>query len=456
MAMFKRKIYEDMLEWKKTKGHKPLIIKGLRQIGKTTIAEEFGKNNYKSVILLDFRKDISLHSIFDGDFDIDQITFAITLKKKDAKLLPNDTLFIFDEIQDCPNARASLKYFALDGRYDVIATGSLLGIKNYRTTVKPSRGIPVGFEDYLEMKPMDYEEFLWANGVDSNFLDRIKENVIQLTPIQTFIHNEMLMYFNKYLIVGGMPEVVAKYIESNDFNQVRKIQKRILSDYEADFGTHLNDNNEVVVDNNAKTKILETFYSIPRQLAKENQKFQYSSISKNAKGREYKTAIEWLEDYGLISLCHNLSALELPFDHFAIEDVFKIYVNDTGLYLAMLDDDIPDDIINGKMGNGKGAIYENVVADALNKANKKLYYFHKNSGLEIDFIQKYNQDICLVEVKSKTGQTKSATTILDNYDKYHIKQLIKLSRNNIGYKEKIYTFPYYLTSFILGNNRKMD
>jgi len=274
MAMFKRKIYEDMLEWKKTKGHKPLIIKGLRQIGKTTIAEEFGKNNYKSVILLDFRKDISLHSIFDGDFDIDQITFAITLKKKDAKLLPNDTLFIFDEIQDCPNARASLKYFALDGRYDVIATGSLLGIKNYRTTVKPSRGIPVGFEDYLEMKPMDYEEFLWANGVDSNFLDRIKENVIQLTPIQTFIHNEMLMYFNKYLIVGGMPEVVAKYIESNDFNQVRKIQKRILSDYEADFGTHLNDNNEVVVDNNAKTKILETFYSIPRQLAKENQKMQ--------------------------------------------------------------------------------------------------------------------------------------------------------------------------------------
>ena len=164
--MFKRKIYDEILKWKNTPKHKPLIIKGLRQIGKTTIVKEFGKNNYDSVIFLDFRKDISLHAIFDGDFDINQITFAITLRKKDAKLIPNKTLFIFDEIQDCPNARASLKYFAEDGRYDVIATCSLLGIKNFRITKKPSRGIPVGFEDFLEMKPMDFEEFLWANSIN--------------------------------------------------------------------------------------------------------------------------------------------------------------------------------------------------------------------------------------------------------------------------------------------------
>ena len=447
--MFKRKAYDEILNWKKTKNHKPLIIKGLRQIGKTTIANEFGKRNYKSVILLDFRKNVSLHSIFDGDFDVDQITFAITVRKTDAKLIPYETLFIFDEIQDCPNARSSLKYFYEDGRYDVIATGSLLGIKNYRNTEKSSRGIPVGYEEYLDMKPMDFEEFLWANNINETTVDILNNNLKDLKQIQPFVHNEMLDYFNKYLCIGGMPEVVAKYIETNDFNQVRRIQKRILKDYEADFGTHLNENNEIVVDNYAKTKILETFYSIPRQLAKENQKFQYSTIAKNAKGREYKTSIEWLEDYGLISLCRNLTALELPLDAFANNDVFKIYVNDTGLYIAMLDDDVPAEIFNGKMGNGKGAIYENVIADALNKNNIKLYYYHKDSGLEIDFIQKYNSEISLIEVKAKSGKTKSSAYILSNYDKYHVRQLIKFSANNIGFKENNYTIPYYLVSFMI-------
>ncbi len=447
--MFKRKVYEEMLKWKNTKDHKPLIIKGLRQIGKTTIAREFGKNNYKSVILLDFRKEISLYAIFDGDFDIDQITFEITLRKKDAKLIPNDTLFIFDEIQDCPNARSSLKYFYEDGRYDVIATGSLMGIKNFRVTKKPSRGIPVGFEDYLDMKPMDFVEFLWANNISENIINMIKININDLKPIQPFVHNEMLNLFNKYICIGGMPEVVAKYIETNDFNEVRRVQRRIITDYEADFGTHLNDNNEIIVDEYAKAKILEIFHSIPRQLAKENQKFQYSTISKNAKGRDYKTSIEWLEDYGLISLCRNLSTPEIPFDEFAIDDIFKIYVNDTGLYIAMLDDDIPSDIINGKMGNGKGAIYENIVADAFSKNNYKLYYFHKDSGLEIDFIQKFKSKPCLIEVKAKTGRTKSASVVLNNYEKYHVDQLIKFSSNNIGYNDGLYTFPYYAVSFLM-------
>ncbi len=446
--MFKRKAYDEMLEWKNNRNHKPLIIRGLRQIGKTTIAEEFGKNNYKSVILLDFRKDVSLHAIFDGDFDVEQITFAITLKKKDAVLIPHDTLFIFDEIQDCPNARSSLKYFAKDGRFDVIATGSLLGIKNFRTTKKPSRGIPVGSEEYLEMKPMDFEEFLWANNINESVIDSLKTSLNELKPIQPFIHNEMLSYYNKYLCIGGMPEVVAKYIETNDFNKVRKVQLRILADYEADFGTHLNDDNEIVVDEYAKAKILDTFHSIPKQLAKENQKFQYSVISKNAKSREYKTAIEWLEDYGLVSLCYNLSTLELPLDAFAIKDVFKIYVNDTGLYLAMLDDDISQNIIDGKMGNGKGAIYENVIADALNKLGMKLYYFRKDTGLEVDFIQKYKSKVSLIEVKAKSGKTKSSAYILNEYEKYHVDQLIKLSSNNIGHTDNIYTIPYYLVSFL--------
>ena len=447
--MFKRKVYDEMLKWKNTKNHKPLIIRGLRQIGKTTIAKDFAKDNYKSIILLDFRKEPSLHSLFDGDFNIDDITFAITLRKKDATFIPNDTVLIFDEIQDCPNARSSLKYFALDGRYDIIATGSMLGIKNYRTTKKNLRGIPVGYEDYIDMKPMDFEEFLWANNINNDIISSLKDSITNLKQINSFIHKEMLDLFNKYLCIGGMPEAVDKYIETNDFNQVRKIQKRILADYEAEFGTHLNDNGEIVVDYYAKARILDTFHSIPRQLAKENQKFQYSVISKNAKRREYKTSIDWLEDYGLISLCHNLTSLELPLDSFAVEDVFKIYVNDTGLYIAMLDDDIPSNIINNSMGNGKGAIYENVIADALSKTNLKLYYYRKDSGLEIDFINKYNSKVCLVEVKAKSGKAKSASYILDNYDKYHIDQLLKFSSNNIGKANKILTFPYYLISFVL-------
>ena len=447
--MFKRKIYDMMLQWKSDVNHKPLIIRGLRQTGKTTIVKEFAKNNYNNVFFLDFRKDISLHSLFDGDFNIDNLIFSLSLRIKDVKAVPYETVFIFDEIQDCPNARSSLKYFSLDGRFDVIATGSLLGIKNYRITKKLSRGIPVGFEDYLDMKPMDFEEFLWANGVEEDIIKLMKKSVDDLKPLPQFIHDEMLDMFNRYICIGGMPEVVDTYITSNDFNQLRKVQKRILNDFEADFGIHLNDNNEVVDDNFAKTRILETFHSIPRQLAKENQKFQYSTITKNAKGREYKTAINWLEDYGLISLCHNLSLLELPFDSFSSDDIFKIYVNDTGLYIAMLDEDTPNEIINGKLGTGKGGIYENIIADAFNKMGMKLYYYHKDSGLEIDFIQKYKSRLCLIEVKAKSGKAKSTSYILENKDKYNIDQMIKFSSNNIGFKDERITFPYYLVSFVM-------
>ena len=446
--MFKRKIYDEILKWKNSINHKPLIISGLRQIGKTTIVENFAKENYESVIKLDFRKDASLHEIFDGDFDIDSIIFSLSLKNKDYKFIPNKTCFIFDELQDCPNARSSLKYFALDGRFDVICTGSLLGIKNYRSTKKPFREIPVGFEDYLLMKPMDFEEFLWANSINQSIIDNLKQCIEKHTPVNSFMHQKMLDLFNRYICIGGMPEVVNAYVKSNDFNEVRKIQKRILKSFEADFGTHLNDNNEIVVDDKAKAKIIATFKSIPNQLAKDNQKFQYSVIMKNAKGRDYKTAIEWLEDYGLISCCYNLTLPELPFDSFIIPNYFKIYTTDSGLFIAMLDDDTPDLIINNKLKIAKGAIYENIVADAFSKLGKKLYFYHKQSGLEIDFITNLHKEAVLIEVKAKSGNTKASKEILENKGKYQINKLIKLTSQNIGYSENIFTYPYYLTSFI--------
>ena len=446
--MFKRKIYNQLLNWKNQQSHKPLIIKGLRQIGKTTIVTKFANENYESVIILDFRKDFSLHKIFDGDFDIDEIIFSLSLKHKTARFIPNKTVLIFDELQDCPNARSSLKYFALDGRYDIICTGSLLGIKNYRITHKQSRGIPVGFEEIIEMKPMDFEEFLWANSINQEIIDNLYKSIRESSKINDFIHEKMLDLFNKYICVGGMPEVVVTYIKTNNFNEVRKVQRRILMSFESDFGTHLDDNYDIVTDDNARAKILATFNSIPNQLAKDNQKFQYSVISKNAKGREYKSSLEWLENYGLISRCYNLTLPEIPFEFFKVEETFKIYLNDSGLYLAMLEDNIPDLIINSKLKIAKGAIYENVVAETFSKLGRKLFYYRKNSGLEIDFITEYNSKAVLVEVKARSGQAKSAKEILGNKEKYNINTLIKLTANNISRSQNVLYYPYYLTSFL--------
>lgn len=446
--MFKRKIYNQLLNWKNQQSHKPLIIKGLRQIGKTTIVTQFANENYESIIILDFRKDVSLHKIFDGDFDIDEIIFSLSLKYKTAKFIPYKTVLIFDELQDCPNARSSLKYFALDGRYDIICTGSLLGIKNYRITHKQSRGIPVGFEEIIEMKPMDFEEFLWANSINQEIIDNLYKSIRESAKINDFIHEKMLDLFNKYICVGGMPEVVDTYIKTNNFNEVRKVQRRILMSFESDFGTHLDDNYDIVVDDNARAKILATFNSIPNQLAKDNQKFQYSVISKNAKGREYKSSIEWLENYGLISRCYNLTLPEIPFEFFKVEETFKIYLNDSGLYLAMLEDNIPDLIINSKLKIAKGAIYENIVAETFSKLGRKLFYYRKNSGLEIDFITEYNSKAVLVEVKTRNGHAKAAKEILENKEKYNINTLIKLTANNVSRSQNVLIYPYYLTSFL--------
>ena len=250
------------------------------------------------------------------------------------------------------------------------------------------------------------------------------------------------------MCIGGMPEVIDTYIRTNDFNEVRKVQKRILLSFESDFGTHLNNNNEIIFDDSTRAKIIATFHSIPNQLAKDNPKFQYSVITKNAKSREYKSSIDWLENYGLVSRCYNLSLPQIPFDYFKIEDTFKLYLNDTGLYIAMLEDDVPDLIINNKLKIAKGAIYENIVAEAFSKLGRKLFYYRKNSGLEIDFITEYNSEPVLVEVKAKSGHAKAAKEVLENKEKYNINTLIKLTANNISKNNNILNYPYYLTSFV--------
>lgn len=452
--MLKRKITDYLVNWKNNTNKVPLVIKGLRQIGKTYIVKEFAKTNYENAFILDFRKQSSIHSIFDEDFDIDNIVLAISsLPKenhiiKDSKMVPYKTLLVFDELQDCPNARSSLKYFKEDGRFDVICTGSLLGIKGYRINKSPSRGIAVGSEEQIEMFPMDFEEFLWAFNIDKNIIDKLKYCIDERKPFPTFLHEKFLDLIRKYICVGGMPEVVKKFIETNDLGEVKKVQNRLISDYKSDFGTHINDNNEIETNDLEKTKILDVFDSIPKQLAKENKKFQYSVIDKKAKSRTHESAIKRLKNYGLIDICYNLSTIEEPQDFFCIKDQFKIYVSDIGLLVAMLGENIQFKILSNDLGIGKGMIYENLIAETLHKLGKPLYYFSKTSGLEIDFISNIYSKTYLVEVKAKSGNTKSARTILDD-PKYNVSNLLKLTAQNISVVQNIITAPYYSAFYIL-------
>ena len=452
----KRKITKYLEDWKSKKNRIPLVIKGLRQVGKTHIVKEFAVHNYSNAFILDFRKQLSIRSIFNGDFDIDRIsTYISSLPSenkliKNSKMIPYETILIFDEIQDCPNARSSLKYFKEDGRFDVICTGSLLGIDGYRIGNNQSRGIAVGSEEQIEMYPMDFEEFLWAVGVNNDFLEVIKQCFDKRIMIPDFIHEQFLELVKKYICVGGMPEVVNKFVETFDIGEARKIQRRLLNDYKSDFGAHINDKNELVVNELEKARISDVFNSVPKQLAKENKKFQYSLIKKSAKARTYEAAIKWLKSYGLIDICYNLSTIEEPFEFFSIEDNFKIYFADIGLLIAMLSDGIPFKILSNELNIGKGMIYENLIADAFHKLGKPLYFFSKDSGLKIDFIATIYNKPYLVEAKARDGNAKSARTVLNN-PKYHVNNLLKLTSQNIGEVNSVLTTPYYLAFYALSH-----
>lgn len=450
----KRKILKSLVDWKARTNRVPLVVKGLRQVGKTYIVKEFAKKYYENAFILDFRKQPSLSSVFEGDFDIDRISLYISSLPKEnslidgSKMVPHKTILIFDELQDCPNARSSLKYFKEDGRYDVVCTGSLLGIEGYRIGRNVSRGIAVGSEEQIEMYPMDFEEFLWANGVDEKLINIAKECFENKQQVPAYLHEQFLDWTRKYICVGGMPEAVQKFIDTNSIAETRKVQKRLIDGYKADFGSHINDKNELVINEMEKTRILEVFNSVTKQLAKENKKFQYSLVDKKAKSRTHEDAVKWLKNYGLIDICHNLSALEEPFDFVSILDNFKIYVSDIGLLVSMLEDDVTFKILSNDLGMGKGMIYENLVADAFHKLGKPLYFFSKSSGLEIDFVTTLFGKPYLVEAKAKNGNTKSSKTVLDDPN-YKVDSLLKLTSQNVGFVGKTITSPYYLSFYLL-------
>lgn len=432
--MLKRKIEQVLKDWKNSDNHNPLIIKGCRQCGKTFSARQFAKGNYKYEVYINFLKNPSYSSIFNGSLEVDNLIIMMSaLLGPEAIFKEHETIIILDEIQECPQARTALKFFKEDGRFDVIATGSLLGIKGYKEQV---RSIPVGYETMIEMHPLDFEEFLWANGISSSLIEILNKSLINETPIPEAIHIKMKELLLHYIIVGGMPDAVKTFVNTKQMNMVLNIQRNIINSYKDDMVKYASK-----ID---KPLIKECFESIPKQLSKENKKFQYSLIKKHGSSSEYLGSIQWIEDAGIIARCYNLSTIELPLDGNSIANVFKVYMQDTGLFISMLEEGTQFDILQGNLYGYKGAIFENYIADIFTKMNRKLYYFHKESGLEIDFVIRYKSKATLIEVKANKGNTKSTKTILENFERYHVEQAIKLGDYNIGRDDKILTIPLYL------------
>ncbi len=436
--MLKRKIVDQLLAWKANPNHKPVIIKGCRQCGKTFAALHFAQENYRSVVYINFFENPGAKDIFAGSLDVDQITMmASAYLGASTRFVPGETILILDEIQECPQARTALKFFSLDGRYDVIGTGSLLGVAGYS---KEPASIPVGYETLINMHPLDFEEFCWANDISDSMIEMLRSHLEAETPVPPALHSRMRSLLLEYTVVGGMPDAVQSFVNNRDMASVLRIQRDIVRAYEDDMVKYA-----PAAD---KPLIKQCFQSIPRQLAKENKKFQYSLAKKGSTAARFAGSLQWIEDAGIITRCNNLSITELPLDGNAIDDQFKIYMADTGLFVSMLEDGTQFDILNGNLFGYKGGIYENLIADVFSKMDRKLYYFRKDSGLELDFVIRYKGKCVPVEVKANDGNAKSIKTVLKHPEKYHVESAIKLADLNIGRTGEILTLPHYL-AFLL-------
>lgn len=439
--MLKRKIETYLAGWKNTENRKPLVIKGIRQCGKTFIVRKFAKENYENVIYINFVLEPDKKSAFIGNIDVDTITLNLSALIPDSRFIEGKTCIILDEIQECKEARTSLKSFHIDGRFDVIATGSLLGVKGYGNKKKKDSeegqdSVPVGYETIIDMYPLDFEEFLWANGIGDAVVDSVKSCFKNEKPVPEGIHKAMMELLYRYVIVGGLPEAVNCFLETKNIGLIYKVQRNLITEYEEDMVKYADDAD--------KPRIRECFESIPRQLAKENKKFQYSVIRKGGRASQYIGSIQWLEDAGIARRCYNLQATELPLEGNSIQDCFKVYTTDIGILMAMLDYGAQADILKGNLYGYKGAIFENLMADFLCKSGQRLYYFHKDSGLELDFLVRFRNECVILEVKARGGKAKSMATILKNKGTYHVNNAIKLGRYNVGREGAILTIPLYM------------
>ena len=446
--MLKRKIENVLGTWKGTAGHKPLVIMGIRQCGKTYIATHFASESYKSVVYINFIKQPERIYAFLGSKDVNTILLNLSAQIPDVAFTPGDTCFIFDEIQECPEARTSLKFFKEDGRFDVIATGSLLGVQGYgdelrkqhrRLKSKKEPGInsvPVGYEEIIKMYPLDFEEFLWANGLSEQVIEALKVCYHNEKPVPQGMHVAMRRLLNLYVAVGGLPDAINAFLKTNNMNEVSNVYKSILKEYRDDMVKYAPDKD--------KPHIRECLNSIPKQLAKENKKFMYNKVKPGGRSDIYMGSLQWLEDAGIICRCYNTDITGLLMEGNAKDNVFKVYMADIGLLIEMLGPGTRADILQGNLAGFKGAIFENLMADTLHKKEQNLYYFQKDSGLELDFLVRLNGECVPVEVKAKSSKSKSTKTVLNHPEKYHIQQAIKFGDYNIGREGRLLTLPTYM------------
>ena len=436
--MLERKIDTYLAKWKNTLSRKPLIVKGARQIGKTESIRAFGKANYQSVIEINFVLQKKFRTIFNNGYEVDTIIKNISLLEPSWQFIPGKTLIFFDELQKCPDCATSLKSFCQDRRYDVICSGSLMGI--YYEEIESNA---VGFKEDYEMYSMDFEEFLWAKGYSREQVEDLYKHMIDVQPFSQLEMDTIMDIFCDYMTIGGMPEVVKKYIDQGNFEGTLSLQRQLLKDYEEDITKYASQTD--------KAKVLAVYNHISTFLAKENKKYQITKIAKGARNREYIGSVEWLRQAGVIHVCYCLNNVELPLKGNYMPDNYKLYYHDTGLLIASLDEEAQEDLrANKNFGTYKGAIYENVVGEMLLKSGYEQLYFykHENPALEMDFFVRDADSLVPVEVKAKDGATASLNNLIKWESYRDVKFGIKLGYKNVGWNGQFYTFPYFLAFLI--------
>lgn len=437
MQLLKRKIDEYLINWKANEQKLPLIVKGARQIGKTASIEMFAKNNYTSVVSINFVLQKQYKGIFDDGFDVDTILKNISLINPEFEFIPHDTLMFFDELQACPNCATSLKAFKLDGRFDVICSGSLMGI-SYEEIESNS----VGYKEDYEMYSMDFEEFLWAKGYRAEQIDEMYEKMLKVEPLSKVEFDVMLENFREYMVLGGMPAIVNSFVTNKNYSGTLKMQKQILLDYEEDITKYAKGLD--------KAKILSVYRKIPTFLGNANKKFQISKIEKGARNREFVGTVDWLISAGIANACYCMDFPSLPLKGNYNPDNYKLYFADTGLLIGSLDEEAQEDLrANKNFNTYKGAVYENIVADMLVKQGYDLYFYKNEKGtLEMDFFVRDAKSLIPVEVKATDGATASLNNLIQKEKYEDVKYGIKFGNKNIGFNGKFYTFPYFM-AFLL-------
>ena len=438
MEMLERKIDTYLAKWKNALSRKPLIVKGARQIGKTESIRAFGKANYQSVIEINFVLQKKFRTIFNNGYEVDTIIKNISLLEPSWQFIPGKTLIFFDELQKCPDCATSLKSFCQDRRYDVICSGSLMGI--YYEEIESNA---VGFKEDYEMYSMDFEEFLWAKGYSREQVEDLYKHMIDVQPFSQLEMDTIMDIFCDYMTIGGMPEVVKKYIDQGNFEGTLSLQRQLLKDYEEDITKYASQTD--------KAKVLAVYNHISTFLARENKKYQITKIAKGARNREYIGSVEWLRQAGVIHVCYCLNNVELPLKGNYMPDNYKLYYHDTGLLIASLDEEAQEDLrANKNFGTYKGAIYENVVGEMLLKSGYEQLYFykHENPALEMDFFVRDADSLVPVEVKAKDGATASLNNLIKWESYRDVKFGIKLGYKNVGWNGQFYTFPYFLAFLI--------